>query len=210
MNKRIIYFSFSLIVAFTLSYFIHNQPDKKILNTHEIETITYKKDKDRKIASYTTSIEEKIDVNILKRNKNPKILEKKSLKNPNYYYYKNYRLIGANAILWNESTRQLKMENSESSEWKNQLGENLLSFQASDTKVIIDEEENIIKVQEDSGIFLKQVSVHFLFANGETRAFRALVNAENGKIEESWDGPIHEKKTRYSFELSGLKDANVN
>ncbi len=210
MNKRLVYFSFSLLMAFTISYFIHNKNEEKNYSVSSSETVTFKKNKNRSIASYTTPVDEKMDANILKKKQFLKEVNKPVIKNPNYFYYKDYRLIGSMAKKWHDSDKKLKMENIESKDWKNQLGESLLSFQSSDTKVIIDEEDNIIKLNDDAGTYMKLVSVHFLFANGETRAFKALVNAESGKIEETWDNPIHEKKINYNFELQALRDSKTN
>jgi hypothetical protein len=129
-------------------------------------------------------------------------------KNLGYFYRHNRVLIGDTQKNDYQSEEiQLEMINRSNQNWKDILGNELIRFQNEDTKVMIKEEFPVIKIQNGKGRYLEQVIVTYLFKNGNSSSYRALVDSESGAIIETWDKTIHEK---IKIEGAGLSLPSVN
>ena len=99
---------------------------------------------------------------------------------------------------------ELPMTNKPNPNWKDILGNELLRFQATDTKVMVKEEFPVIKIQNSEGQYLEQVIITYVSKNGDQNSFRALVNSETGLVVETWDRSIQEKVKPERADLGSL------
>lgn len=106
---------------------------------------------------------------------------------------------------------QLEMINKVNPEWKEQLGNNLIKFQNKNTKVLIKTEGEYIKATSNTGQFLEQVLITYLFENGKSQSFRALVDSESSDILETWDRTQSENEySKIPIKLPKLNDNGIN
>lgn len=102
-------------------------------------------------------------------------------------------IIGEFDVIKNPKIDNLVMSNSLNENWKDALGLELLRFHPEETKILIKEEDSILKVENGKGRLLEQVVVSYLQDNSMLSSFRALVDSQSGQVLETWDRTIHEK-----------------
>jgi hypothetical protein len=118
-------------------------------------------------------------------------------------------LTGDNIEKYKDESTELSMINKVNPGWKEALGNELLRFQKDDTKIIIKDELQLIKIKDDQGQYLEQVVITYFLKNGDQNSFRALVNSETGVLVDTWDRTIHErywKKRKQSLEPTGVSN----
>lgn len=119
----------------------------------------------------------------------------------------NRKLMGTINGKYADTDTELEMINVVSSEWKEQMGTDLMRFQSEKTKIMVREDASLIKIENEKGRYVEQVTITFLMEGGITNSFKALVDSSSGRILETWDKSIHEKISQHR-EVIPLPDTN--
>lgn len=116
------------------------------------------------------------------------------LKNLHYQFREGRILYGdIEAKNYQDEQVELEMINKINPNWDEILGNDLLRFQLSDTKVIVKAEYPLIKIQNGKGLYAEQVVITYLFSDGNYSSFHALVDSDTGFVLETWDRTLNEK-----------------
>ena len=215
MKKKSL-FIFSIFTAFLISFYYKKTG---FINTGLVNQSwkTYEKNANQQVSFHKTTTEEFVQARIplLKREISQQRDQEDSAKqvsfeksfhankNADFLYRDDRVLIGDNEkINYQDQQVQLEMINRPNQKWKDILGNQLIRFQNAETKVMIKEEQTVIKVQNNKGQYLEQVMITYLFKNGTLNSFRALVDSETGSVLETWDKTIQENAHQKSAELT--------
>lgn len=119
----------------------------------------------------------------------------------------NRKLMGTINGKYADTDTELEMINVVSREWKEQMGTDLMRFQSEKTKIMVREDASLIKIENEKGRYVEQVTITFLMDGGITNSFKALVDSGSGRILETWDKSIHERISQHR-EVIPLPDTN--
>lgn len=191
--KKTFLFLLSITVAFGITLFIKKeQPTKPLAETSEWKTFIKKED--QQITTHSTTNEEFNAAKIAlptatdANDRNPS-----SVKPIKGFMLRQGRiLMGELDSKYEDESTPLVMTNKLNPKWKDLVGVELMKFQPEETKVLVKEEVPVIKIHEQKGTLLEQISVTFMQKNGFRNSFRALVNSETGEFITVWDRTIHE------------------
>lgn len=112
-------------------------------------------------------------------------------------------LIGTGLDKYKED-RDLAIINKVNKNWKKILTHDLLRFQKPETKLFVKDEGAFIRIRNNQGRHVNQVSLTFKQHTGMLSSYRALIDAESGKIIETWDHSRFEYFKGHDHE-SGIK-----
>lgn len=112
----------------------------------------------------------------------------KSLQNAEY---KNKKVIGLTPGKETEESKNTFISNTPSPDWEEELKEALL-YQAGNsiTNIKIKHLDSFIWAHDGVAMHVESVVVSFLNENNQQTSFKALIDAESGKILKNWDQPI--------------------
>lgn len=198
--KKYWLFTFSVLLAFTiLIYSKKNLPRLSLKD--DVHWKTFVKNPSAEISAHKTTSLELIDARIpspkrtIASETNTEHKQTPEIANlPENYLTREQRVLIGDIQQRNyqDDSTELEMRNTPNSNWKDLLGSDLLRFQEPETKVLIKEEFPIIKVAGGKGVYLEQVIISYVFKNGGTSSFHALIDSETGVVVETWDKTIHE------------------
>jgi hypothetical protein len=157
-----------------------------------------------KIIAHTSTEQE-----LAKGNLNRKIASATPPEEKLYLLREERVLTGDNIDKYKDESVNLPMVNKLNPEWKEALGNELLRFQKNDTKIIIKDELQLIKIKEDKGQYMEQVVITYFLKNGDQNSFHALINSETGNIVDTWDRTIHERYRRRPARLEPSSTNNI-
>jgi hypothetical protein len=214
--KKIWIFLFSSLIAFGIAVYSKKAPVNYSYNRPSWKT--FEKKSSNEIAVHQTTGKEleqariptpKRTIASLKENdKNENLHHPMLPKDRNYQLREDRVLMGdVEKNNYQDESVELEMVNRVNPDWKNILGNDLLRFQEEDTKVMVKDEFPIIKIQNGKGLYLEQVIVTFVFKNGSTSSYHALVDSDTGFVTETWDKTVSEK---VSAQGSGITLPEVN
>jgi len=89
-------------------------------------------------------------------------------------------------------TKHLVWTNSFDPKWKEELGNSLLRFQESDTKVLVKKNKSVVEIRNGKGRLLEHVTVSYLHEGDDTTSFNAWVDSETGELVRTWNKTIKE------------------
>jgi hypothetical protein len=201
--KRPSLFFMSLAIAIMIAY-LKRPSDSLMAVKQEEKWKTFEKKSEDKILAHNSTDKELAKGNIVRK--------VASVVNPQTKLFtlrEERVLTGENIEKYKDESVELSMVNKISPDWKETLGKDLLKFQAEDTKIIIKDELQLIKIQDDKGQYLEQVVITFLLKNGDQNSFRALINSETGAVIDTWDRTIHERFRRRPSKLIPSAPSNI-
>lgn len=105
------------------------------------------------------------------------------------------QIMGENGLEYDENAenpKPLVFINHFNPEWKDMLGEYLLKFQEVDTKVFIQRQRGLIKLEESGARLVEEVLVNYLRPQGGQSSFKALIDSQSGEIIQTWNKTVHE------------------
>lgn len=82
--------------------------------------------------------------------------------------------------------------NSFNEKWKDLLSFELMKFQAPGTKVVIEEEKELVLIKRKETRLVQQVVITYLNEIGRQSSYRAFIDSESGAVIQTWDRVIHE------------------
>ncbi|GAB4013434.1 MAG: hypothetical protein Fur0010_10270 [Bdellovibrio sp.] len=82
--------------------------------------------------------------------------------------------------------------NSFNEKWKDLLSFELMKFQSPGTKVVIEEEKELVLIKRKETRLVQQVVITYLNEIGRQSSYRAFIDSENGAVIQTWDRIIHE------------------
>ena len=191
--KKTILFIFSIVFALGITIYTKNERSKKIVHVKS-NWKTFVKTSKSIVDSHGTTKEEFIAAKI------PSVLPaskaKRSIASVDPYkgfLVRNNRIVmGDINKHYEDESVELQMINVINPDWKDNMGNELMRFHPTDTKVMVKEEVPVIKIVNGVGRYLEQVTVTYLQKNGNRNSFKALVDSETGVGVETWDKTIHE------------------
>ena len=191
--KKTFLFLLSISVAFGITLFIKKEQGN-IPSARTEEWKTFIKKDDKKIITHTTTPEEFHAAKIaLPAEVESSMRKPSSVKPMKGFMLRSGRiLMGEVDSKYEDESIPLEMTNKLNPKWKDIVGVELMKFQPDDTKVLVKEEVPVLKIQEQKGTLLEQISVTFMQKNGFRNSFRALVDSETGEFVTVWDRTIHE------------------
>lgn len=207
--KKIWLFTISTFIALAIAFYSKRSPTA-LAYSNKAGWKTFEKKENKGISGHLTTPNELIlaRIPVIKREiaqekKGGGNETDKGSSSVNHYLYRFDRVLIGDIQKNNYQDEQVELEmiNKPNSNWKEILGNDLVRFQAANTKVLIKEEFPVIKIQHGKGLYCEQVIVTYLLNNGDQNSFRALVDSESGKIFETWDKSIHE---RFNTESTGF------
>lgn len=228
MKKRNYYFIFAFTFSLLIGYYARlSLFDQEIAKDQNIPTWkTYVKKSDEIISSYNSTEEELISAKIpfIKKSKDSYHTKafKHNLRTPaSDLKIKSINQMRGNRILlgntnakYEDANYYLKMKNKINPKWRELMGEGLMRFQSSTTKLLVKEESSLIKIEGDDvapeGQFLEEVKVTYLMANGDKRSFSALIDSETGTVVETWNRTLEEKIDRNKKPIFSFSTQNEN
>ena len=86
--------------------------------------------------------------------------------------------------------------------WEVNLSRELLKFQENDTKVIIQDLEELSIVESGQLRPVQKVIITYLHPNNRQSSATALVDLQNGKIIKAWNRTKHEDLSHKSLQLT--------
>lgn len=116
----------------------------------------------------------------------------------NYLDYPNKKKQAANQEPKNLTRRapaSVKMANQKNQKWKEKLQQDYKSFLGDSHQVDITPERSVVWTKDGKGLYAEVVQVQVKSEKRPTSSFKALVNAETGKVLETWNQTIMQKKT---------------
>lgn len=190
--KKTFLFLLSISVAFGITLFIKKErANVDVVKTEEWKTFI-KKD-NQVISTHATTPEEFHAAKIPAPLTKPSNRDPASVKPIKGFMLRQGRiLMGEIDAKYEDDSTPLKLTNKHNPKWKDIVGVELMKFQPEETKVIVKEEVPVIKIEENKGTLLEQISVTLMQKNGFNKSFRALVNSETGEFVSIWDRTIHE------------------
>lgn len=206
--KKFWLFFFSLILACGITLYTKRE-NLHLLEAEDHSWKTFVRKSGREVASYETTEEEFMKARLPKPKGNFRS-PSSIAPNKHFIYRGNRVLIGEVDPQYTDVYTDLPMVNTISPEWKEKMGKDLMRFQDIDTKVLVQNEQSVIKIIEGKGQFLEQVSVTYLLKNGNRNSFRALVDSQTGMVIETWDRTIHERLGKQKKTLAFPSADNSN
>lgn len=189
--KKTLLFVLSITVAFGITLYIKKeQTHMASSDTHEWKT--YVKKEGVKVVEHATTADEFLDAQISPpaKDRGRSIASINPMKG--FMVRNNRILMGEIDSKFEDENVELPMANTVNPKWKELVGTTLMRFQPEDTKVLVKEEVPVIKIQEGKGWYLQQISVTYMQKDGFKKSFKALVDAETGMIESTWDKTLFE------------------
>lgn len=211
MKKAILFF-LSVTVAMGITNYTKNERSKTVLHP-KAKWKTFIKKNESVIDSHNSTNEELLAAKIPPPIEPTKTQRSIASVNP----YQGF-MIRSNRIImgdldknYGDENNELKMINTINPEWKELMGNEMMRFQSTDTKVIVKEDVPVIKVINGVGRFLEQVTVTYLIKDGNRNSFKALVDSETGTIVQTWDRTIHEnlKTKRGGIILPSINESGI-
>lgn len=208
--KKTFLFLLSISVAFGITLFIKKErATNNVVKTEEWKTFI-KKDNDV-ITTHATTAEEFHAAKIAAPVAKPSARGPSSIKPMQGFMVRQGRiLMGELDAKYEDDSTPLKLTNKINPKWKDIVGAELMKFQPEETKVLVKEELPVIKIEEQQGTLLEQISVTLMQKNGFNKSFRALVNSETGEFVSVWDRTIHEHSKDRSDNKGELTLPSVN
>ncbi|MGZ3789501.1 MAG: hypothetical protein ACXVLQ_13315 [Bacteriovorax sp.] len=200
--KKIWPFLFSSMIALGIAYYSKRSPSAYALKKAEWKT--FEKNSNKIITTHPTTMAEMESARIPvkkrsiaqeKTSENRVIFDQdRELPHDRIYPLREGRLLIGDLDRndYSNDDQDLIMINKVNPNWKEILGNDLLRFQAEDTKVIIKEEYPVIKIQNGKGQYLEQVVVTYLTKEGFS-SYHALVDSDSGFVTMTWDRTVNEK-----------------
>lgn len=205
--KKYNLFFMSLLLASLIAYFTHPQMKKipnHVTNQSENKWKTFEKKSASRIEAHPTTETELAKGNITRK------IASVDKPQENLFYLREDRILtGENLEKYKDESVELPMLNKINTDWKEALGSELLQFQKDDTKIIVKDEQHIIKIKDNQGLYLEKVIITYFLKNGDQNSFHALVDSETGSIVDTWDRTIHEKLFKHSQRLEPTGTSNI-
>ncbi|MBP9682545.1 MAG: hypothetical protein KBD76_14150 [Bacteriovorax sp.] len=195
--KRFKLLLFSITIALGIAFYSKRSSENYSQNLAQWKTFVKKSPK--KITQYQSTETELMKARIpsprrsIASNK-PAAKNFKMLKDLHYQFREGRVLFGDNADSKNYQDEQtpLEMINKVDPKWDEILGTDLLRLHQDDTKVMVKSEYPLIKIQNGKGLYIEQVIITYLFADGHSSSFHALVDSETGFVLETWNRTVNE------------------
>lgn len=206
--KQTFTFIFSFLIAVGITIYSKNRQIVPMENSSKNTWRTFSKNHLNEVYGHQTTTAEYKAANI----PDP-VLKKENDRKPSsvapspYLSRYNRKLMGNINGKYSDTDTELEMINVVSREWKEQMGIDLMRFQSEKTKIMVREDASLIKIENEKGRYVEQVTITFLMEGGITNSFKALVDSGSGRILETWDKSIHEKISQHR-EVIPLPDTN--
>lgn len=214
--KKIWLFTISTFIAITIAFYSKKAP-RLFADQQSSSWKTFEKKTEKDISGHSSTVLELSAARI------PKALrsiaaegnqgtEKDSRLKNSFLYREERVLIGdIQKNNYQDENVELEMINKVNLNWKEILGNDLVRFQNTKTKVLIKEEFPVIKVQNGKGQYLEQVIITYLRNNENLSSYRALIDSESGMVIETWDKTVQEKlkEQRTGFTLPLDQDSGI-
>lgn len=205
--KKTFLFIFSITVAFGIT--IYTKKHNYSVASQAPEWKTFIKKGGNEVASHPTTKNEFQEAKITNV-KHSAERSPSSVKPVNpfkgFMVRKNRILTGEIDQKYEDDNTELIMTNNFNPAWKEIMGNDLMRFQAEDTKLLVKEELPVIQIIDGKGRYLEQVIISYLTNDGGRSSFKALVDSDTGTIVETWDRTIGEKRSKNS----GMTFPSVN
>jgi hypothetical protein len=196
MSKKHQYFIvtvFFLLITIVIKY-------DKINNILVTETVwkTFKKQKSDLIVKYPSTNKELKVINQKQAKVTPnKALNIKSKRSPSSVPRSMKKLFGLPLVgIKNVKDEDIIMINEKDDNWEESLGDELLRFHPSETKVLIRNEGSYIKLVGRKAQLVEKVLISYTLKFGGSNSFHAFVDSGSGKIIQTWNRTIHENYTK--------------
>lgn len=191
--KKTILFILSVIVAIGITFYTKSENSKKMVHINSQWKTFVKKDKSV-VDSHGSTQEEFQAAKIPPPPTPSKAQRTIAAINPYQgFLVRNNRIVmGDLDKKYEDENTELQMSNSVNPDWKEVMGNDLMRFQSTETKLMVKEEVPVIKIVNGIGRYLEQVTITYLQKDGNRSSFKALVDSETGAIVETWDRTIHE------------------
>lgn len=209
--KKTILFILSITVALGITFYTKNERTQNMVQV-KTQWKTFVKKDNSIVDSHKTTPDE---FSAAKIPTPPADKVKRTIASVNPYQgfmVRNNRIImGDLNKKYEDENSELQMANSVNPEWKDIMGNDLMRFQPTDTKLMVKEEVPVIQIVNGIGRYLEQVTVTYLQKDGNRSSFKALVDSETGSVVETWDRTIHEhiRPKRGGLILPSTNDSGI-
>jgi hypothetical protein len=213
MMKKIVYFTFSLLIAFSIAGYNKYKYHNLINRTPNKDWNTFIKKNGKKIETHETTKEEYAKAKIQPPEKKSTIERNIASQNqPTFLKRGNRKIIGDKNIQYTDLDYDIEYINDPVSNWKELLGHELTKFQKDGTIVLVKEDEPTIQIENGKGRFLEEVTITYILIDGKKNSFKAYVDSETGTLIETWDRTINEQyrpKKEMTFDFPAVNESGI-